>query len=942
MINPKPITHCMKKALLLLSAVFFTLVLSAQTRTITGKITDASTKEGMIGATVLVKGTTTGTVADENGNFKIDVPAEAKVLTISYVGYETKDVPLGTSNIVNINIEAVGLLGRDVEITSTRVSENIKQAAVDVEKMTARDIRSAASGDFYQSLSNFKGIDMVTSSALFKVVNLRGFADTRSLRVKQYIDGLDNEAPGLNFPIGNMVGANDLDLQSVEVLYGPSSALYGANAMQGVIAMTTRDPYLFQGVSAAVKGGYTTAPAPYFDVQARYAQSFGKNNKWAIKVTGGYLQMGDWIARDDSFNRYGKITADVNVSAVLREKQYEEVGPDFTQEEKDDIVALNSWLDFNPAANPGIVSVAAPGYMEQDLADYNTKSGKLAAEVHYKFNDNLRLVGTYKFGYGTAVYQATARYQIKNFTFHQPRLELRGKNFFVRAYANMESAGASYNLGLTGAYVSRAAIPDWVSRYVDKYFDVLDTASNGFCADCIDGAEWAPILASAQSQAKAYADSAWYVPGSQVFKDSFDIITADPNSLTGTKFYDKSKMVHVDGQYNWDFVKWMDIITGASYRIYLPDSRGTIFEDTSGRKIRVHEFGAFAQATKRFWKDRIKLIASVRVDKNSNFKAQLSPRGSLVFTFGDKQKADHNIRISAGSAFRTPTLQDQYLYLDIGRIKLLGNLNGYDNLYTLTSVEDFRDYYEANPNDLTTAVTYLRPITIAPLKPERAVTVELGYRAEIRNRLFVDVSAYYTRYKNFIGFVRVVSPNADSTSNGQAGEESGVTNLVTGYSRTYQVWMNNSKVVPSWGASISLSYYVGKGITPYINYTYADLDDKNLQTGSAAVLSGFNTPNHKFNIGVMGNKVWRGLGFSANFKWVQSYEWQNPFGDGTVPSYHTLDLQVSYEVEKIYSTFRLGGMNLYNNLHIEAIGGPRIGATYYAQWTVDLNFPLKK
>jgi outer membrane receptor protein involved in Fe transport len=932
----------MKKALLLLSAIFCTLILSAQTRTITGKITDAESKEGLPGATVLIKGTQTGTITDDRGEFKLDVTADAKVLTISYVGYAPKDVPLGSSNIININIEAVGLLGKDVEITSTRVSENIKQAAVDIEKMTARDIRSAASGDFYQSLANFKGVDMVTSSALFKVINLRGFADTRSLRVKQYIDGLDNEAPGLNFPIGNMVGANDMDLQSVEVLYGPASALYGANAMQGVIAMTTRDPYLFQGVGISLKGGYTTVPGPYVDVQARYAQAFGKNKKWAIKFTGGFLQMKDWVAEDDSFNRYGKINADVNVSAILREKQYEPVGPDFTQEEKDDIVALNSWLDFNPAANPGIINVKAPGYMEKDLADYNTKSIKAAAEVQYKFNDNLRLVASYKFGYGTAVYQATARYQIKNFTFHQPRVELRGKNFFVRAYANMESAGSSYNLGLTGAYVSRAAIPDWVSRYIDKYFDVLDTASNGFCADCIDGAEWAPILANAQAQATAHADSAWYVPGSQLFKDSFNTIIKDPNSLTGTQFYDKTKMVHVDAQYNWDFVKWLDILTGASYRIYMPDSRGTIFEDTAGKKIRLHEFGAFAQATKRLWKDHIKLIASVRVDKNSNFKAQMSPRGAIVFTFGNREKADHNIRISAGSAFRTPTLQDQYLYLDIGRIKLLGNLNGYDNLYTLTSVENFRDYYEANPNDLSTAVSYLQPIKIEGLKPERAVTVEVGYRTEIRGRLLIDVSAYYSRYKNFIGFVRVVSPNADSTSNGQAGEESGVTNLVTGFSRNYQMWMNNSQIVPSWGASIGISYYIGKGITPYINYTYADLDDKNLKAGSAAVLSGFNTPNNKFNIGVMGNKVWRGLGFSANFKWVQAYEWQNPFGDGTVPSYHTLDLQVSYEVEKIFSTFRVGAMNIYNNKHIEAVGGPKIGGTYYAQWAMDLNLPFKK
>ena len=941
--------------LLLLSFVITSFALFAQTKTITGKITDASTKEPLVGATVLVKGTQTGTATDANGNFKLDVPADAKTVTISYVGFIARDFSIANNKSWNVALETAAIPGTEVVVTSSRVAESIKTAPVQIEKMTAREIKSAASGDFYQSIGNFKGVDIVTTSAGFKVINLRGFGDTRSLRTKQFIDGVDNEAPGLNFPIGNMVGANDLDLESVEIISGAASSLYGANAMQGVVSMRSKSPYDFQGLSLQLKGGGTTVPGPYLDAQIRYAQAYGKSQKFAFKFTGEYMQTKDWVADDDSFNKYGAIKTDVNASSKLREKQYNPVTADYTQEDKDKIIKLNSWLDFNPIASPGTLHIQAPGYMEKTLADYNAKSLKFSTELHYRFTKDLELTGTYKFGFGTAVYQATARYQIKEFTFHQPKLELKGKNFFIRAYGAIEDAGKSYNIGLTGAYVSKAAVPDYVSKYIKKYFDVIDTLT-GFCTDCITQAN----VDEARRQAQAYAQTAWYPAGSQQFKDTFNTLVKNANSLQGTKFYDKSMLWHVEGQYNWDFVKWLDIITGASYRIYMPNSRGTIFEDTAGKKIRVHEVGAYLQATKKLLKnDALKIIGSIRVDKNSNFNAQVSPRGSIVYTYTGKN-SDHTFRASVTSAFRTPTLQDQYLYLDIGRLFLVGNSSGYTNLFTRESTLEYYRHFNSTKPNYDEALLYLKPTVLAPLKPEHVFSVEFGYRTEIAKKVFIDVSAYWSRYSNFIGFqrvVRTVTNGADANAPKDSkpyelaiddiiGNDSLNTKLSSEGKplyKVYQMWVNATTKVPSWGAAISIAYYVGHGITPYVNYTYSDLDDRNLKNNGAIVLSGFNTPKHKFNVGVTAARVIGGLGFNANFKWVTSYAWQSPFADGIVPSFHTLDLQVYYEIDKAYSTIRFGASNVYNNRHIEAVGSPKIGGMYYAGWTFDFaNFGKKK
>src|SRR5947207_910335 len=120
----------MKKFLLIISFISTSFFLFAQTKTVTGKITDVKTKEPMVGATVLVKGTKIGTATDASGVFKMVVPAEAKTLTISYVGYAAKDVPIGNSTNFNVALESADIPGGEVVVTSSRVAESIKTAPV--------------------------------------------------------------------------------------------------------------------------------------------------------------------------------------------------------------------------------------------------------------------------------------------------------------------------------------------------------------------------------------------------------------------------------------------------------------------------------------------------------------------------------------------------------------------------------------------------------------------------------------------------------------------------------------------------------------------------------------------------------------------------------------------------------------------------------------------
>ena len=158
----------MKQVLPLVFALFATTCLFAQNKIISGKITDQSTKEPLSGATILVKGTSTGTATDSSGHFSLTITPEAKTLVISYVGFISQNINIGKDLTINVKLESADIPGKEVVVTSSRVSESIIEAPAEIEKMTAREIKSAASGDFYQSIGNFKGVDMVTTSAFLK------------------------------------------------------------------------------------------------------------------------------------------------------------------------------------------------------------------------------------------------------------------------------------------------------------------------------------------------------------------------------------------------------------------------------------------------------------------------------------------------------------------------------------------------------------------------------------------------------------------------------------------------------------------------------------------------------------------------------------------------------------------------------------------------------
>lgn len=880
---------------------------------LSGSIRDEE-KNIIVGANITQDSTQYGAVSDNKGNFSLKTTSNPCSISISYIGYKTINLVISTDTIVEIILKPENILFKDFVISASRFKEDISQSLATIYKIDAKNIENTPGGDYYEGLNRLANIDIINNSFGLKIFNTRGFNTTSPFRVTQIIDGIDNMSPGLGFGPGTLFNIADIDIENIEVISGPASALYGPNALQGVISIHSKDPFTNQGLTFQLKGG----SRKYVEAQLRYAQAYGKKQKVALKISGSYFQANDWEANDPVLNNYRKIPYAPQRIGALSQNLANDTSLSLSDRQK--YQDFNTYIQSNPSVNPGNVNFTLPGYDEKYIVNDKTYSAKVFATLDYKITNDIKLTYDYKFNIATGVYQGNNRAYLDNFRFNQHKLELRGKNFFVKSYLTHEDAGDCYDLVLTGINLGIAGIPSVSKSYLNAYIDSVNILSNNYT-----NALTANQIASLKSSSFSKAQNAWLTPETDAYNKVFNQITTGTNRPVGSKYVTKSLLYHLEGQYDYKY-KFLELNVGASYRRYMPKTQGLLFSDTllpNGKyaKIAYNEYGGFLQITTDLFKNKLKLYGSLRVDKSQNYKVQFSPRAGLVY-----HKKNHTFRASFQSAFRSPTLNDQYFLLNVGSFILKGNLEGYNNSYSAASVTA---YGTSVSKDSTLLQTYVAD----KIKPEQLKSFEIGYRINDLKGFSLDFSMFYNRYKNFIGSANIVVPKT-----GIAGELSGLADIKTRNYNTYRISVNSDKSVNTLGLGVNLSYTY-KYISFYTNYSYNKIFDKNLNDN---LIPGFNTPPHKINIGVIADKVWKGLGFGVNFHWQDKLNWQSAFASGEVNQIHTLDLEVHYEISKIMSTLKFGGSNIYNNKVKYAAGAAEIGAFVYGSWTFNLNFRKEK
>lgn len=264
-------------------------------------------------------------------------------------------------------------------------------------------------------------------------------------------------------------------------------------------------------------------------------------------------------------------------------------------------------------------------------------------------------------------------------------------------------------------------------------------------------------------------------------------------------------------------------------------------------------------------------------------------------------------------------MADQYLYYDVGRAILIGNLNGFDSLVTIDS---FRAALNSNP---TFGWDKLAFYNVAPIRPEQVQTIEIGYRAMFSNKFYIDLTYYHSWYEHFIGYNIGIDIDYNPA------------NPLPSTFQAYRIAANATSQVTTQGVTVGANYYLGTKWVINANYSWNKL---NLHGSDDPIIPAYNTPENKFNVGINGRDFVlfgaRYFGFGVNYKWVQGFEFEgSPQFTGFIDSYSLVDAQVNYRLQKLNMTFKLGASNVLNNQIYQVYGGPLIGRLAYFSISYD-------
>ena len=959
-------------------AVLISTFILAQTN-ISGTVVDEDNNP--IPGANIVFDSTTGAVANFDGEFSIAVSQNPPFsLTISSVGFQTETVSVGSGDLVLSVIlkESENLLD-DVVISASRVPQRLFESPVTIERFDYKDIAQSTGADFYASLENLKGVQINSGGLLLQTISTRGFSTVYNEGFVQLVDGMDNEAPGLGFSAGNLVGMNQLDVFGVELLPGAASALYGANAFKGILLMTSKNPFDFEGTSAYFTNGVTSQDVSgdnhYYDLGIRFAKAF--SDKFALKATMSYVEGLDWGANDLRDRNYmqGRYVPGTNELADSS------TFPDYVGVNVYGSQGVNLDLTqtFLGAVVPGLVSsgmvssnaaqmitmvmgnfapnyfgsqlLQTTGYSELDLTDGIASSFKGDIALHYRFNGNSELILNSKIGLGNTMYHATNRNMLKNFSIQQHRIEYKTKNLSLRAYTSIEDAGNTHDLSALGGRIANAQPGGiqggWAGAYLQNYFLNLFgqvnpnplIAVNSMLGGILFYGETSmfdyyvtpKMNYMAHAFARGEADKNMLVPGSDAFNAAYYAATTTPISGGGAAIQDNSKSNNFEVNYNAsDLVSGFDLQIGAQSRQYVLNSGGSLFTDYD-EPIKFSQLGVYTQVQRDLFDGAVKLTGSMRYDKSQYFDGTFTPRLGAVVALSPNQ----NVRFSYQTGFMNPSTQDMYIGLNVGSAVLMGSSpDSIDRFRMSFTGSNFNSYTVTGDmvmNNGLIAQDFLAgtftPGNLESVEPQHVMSREFGYRLNGK-KVSIDLAAHWSTFNNFIASKQVIVPLYGSIANGSA-----LAALAAGDFRIFSVDNNTDEVVTTMGVNVGLeSKIINDKFDFGATFSYNEMDRSNIDSNFDTY---FNTPKIRTKFTFGSTEISDDFSFNVSARYHNSYFWDSTFMSGQIPATWAFDAAMNFEVPELNGNVKVGATNFTGKDYMMMPGSGMIGSQYYVTFTLN-------
>jgi outer membrane receptor protein involved in Fe transport len=957
------------KFLLQVMLLCFSTAVVAQTQ-ISGTVADDN-GQPVPGASVVLD-SNTGTVTDFDGNFTLNTSQTPPfTITVSSVGLETKTLTVSSAaQALNITLGASSTELDEIVVSASRIAQRLFESPVTVEKFSTRDIQATPSADYFNGLANLKSVNVLEAGLVFSQISLRGFTDIYNEGLVTLVDGMNNQAPVFGFGVGNLIGLHDIDVQSVEILPGAASALYGADAYKGIVFINSKNPFDHEGFDISYRRGQTEQDAAGVNMFEDFAIRMGGkiNDKLAIKATFSHKWGTEWTAEDY------RHTANRNII-----EGYSTNNPDYNAVNVEGEQPFTSPIIFGAIAGlaqmPELMNLSAlspnyfktvysTGYKLVDLMGNDTYNTKGNFSINYRPNSDTEISIQSLIGTGKApLYTGATVYNLDKVIVQQHKIELKSGGLKAKFFYTHEDAGNTSITGYDAVNLANAAYDPttqatglqnaWGGVYIRTLLGGI-AASNGIPAD--SALPWVlneigthiqttavvnPAALSTLTLSDLFGDTTPFhvfargaanttlpQPGTAAFDEV--LASSRSNAIkigSGSIVQDLSKIFNYEVDYDFgDKFDFGNLIVGASLRNYELATGGTLYTDYDA-PIEYSEYGAYAQLKKSMMDDKLTVTASARYDKQSVLESgNFTPRLGFLFNLSENQ----NIRVTAQTGFRNPTNQDKFIGLNQRSFFILGNEKGSIERFNTGlvqlvngSIGSFTGNYVIN-NSLNQLDNSAASLNFA--KPETVSTVELGYRYNSPGFTF-DISGYYNAYKDKIAGVYVYTPLVDATYTTPEAAMAG------GNFFEFQVDSNIDNDFSAYGLSFEAIKTLTPSLTANLVYEYNDLDYT--PDPIVEVNMSWNTPEHRVKAG-LNYKLDDVINISANGRYNSEYYYESSFFNTDVPENLVFDAKLSVAIKDINSIIEIGGNNIGGENYIAIPGSGLVGTTYYAALKMSL------
>lgn len=955
--------------------IAFFLLFSASAfaqQTVNGTVTDAQTREGMPQVSVKVKGTTIASITDLDGKFSITVPQDSNILVFTYVGYSEKEVNIsGLSGELNVTLESADIGLNVVVVSASRNEEKILDAPASITVINSEKIQSQVATTAVDHLMYTPGVDVMKTGIVSSNVVTRGFNNIFSTATMVIVDNRIASVPSLRVNAYQMIPSSNSDIERMEVVRGPGSALYGPNAADGVFALFTKSPLdiekkkwegtVAMGFGTRARGHdsvtfYNTTDSAFvtkgvdedrsiidrglFNPEARFAVKI--NDRIGFKISGGYLSADDW-------RYYDTREPQINDTLVFGTAQSGEPFTPDTSFEKE-------LFDRKFAIRKGNADARIDFRLKKDIEII--LSGGLSIAT------NLELTG---------LGAAQADYWI--YSYAQARF--RWKRLYFQYFMNSSNAGNTYLIPQVNQPLHTQPETHDVQLLIDKSkLHVIQLQHS-----------YKPL------------EKLRFIYGI----DGLFTVPVTEGTING-RFEEEDNITQVGGyiQGEWDIIPKLTAVGAARMDwhnevdgIFFSPRAALVYKATPRHTLRATYNRAFSSPS----------TLNLSLDLSNG----LIPNGINARGIGNPDGYNYRLNDSGEFMYTSPYAPDKsnpwYTYTDNSSnhiffdslVAIIADLGGvpigfFNALLqgikgpngTINDVSNlFVDYVKLNESgDFQASAFDFKNLKNTPgIQNQITQTWEIGYKGILFDKLFVTADFYYTRvsdyvspltnstasvmfnpaelraalgndstgllYTNYENFapalkpvlVRALDGNYGTPANGSAYDElviifMGAAAQIPNGSLTPDhpkvgndviLTYKNLGTISVGGMDLSANYHVNDKLTIGAAYSYVTEDSIPLDGAQLGYVA-LNAPKHK--LALTGEYNWKKIGLKSRvaYRWQDSYPANSAVYVGTVDAIHYLDMGFTYTFPKSSGTsISLDLQNVTNNKKRPFPGTPRMG-----------------